>query len=410
LSFYRLQISEDLPAGLRRAAPELTWISGLRPGGGGVPIVTGRPSSAENAGEEVLVSRVPDGEIRCHFDLPRTIEDILLERYHSGMLPTLEMRLPFNYSRIPQWVKGIGLAARSGRITHSAETGFPATVPKFAADWLTELAGWAGLPASGRLALIRWPEGFRAALTITHDVDTGWLFANPDWLERICDAEENSGFFGAWYCVPCHSAGARAERAIERLRARGCEVGCHGYNHDAKWPLLKGAGFDRRLRAASAFRDRWGIKGFRSEWLWRTPRFLSAIATVFDYDSSVPTVSSLFTRMTRNGCGTCRPYLTEGNLVELPLTLPMDENRYMDGLEIGAFWERQIDLALKIIEQGGLVTISLHPQPHQAANYPTLAQVDRALRVLSAQPGVWIARPDRIAEHVRDQITRPQPT
>jgi peptidoglycan/xylan/chitin deacetylase (PgdA/CDA1 family) len=409
--FYRLQASNHLPADLRDTLPEILWFDGLRSPEtsvepGSEVILTGIPLGGEGGDGKVLLARKSNGGIDCFFDLPRTVEGILLEGYHSGLEQALEMRLPFNYSLLPQWVKGVGYLFRAGKLSHDQAIAFPSKEPKYAVDWLNELAVWSGIAGASRSRAIRWPGEFRAALTISHDVDTDWIFSNPDWLERICDMEEKHGFFGAWYCVPCNSGGKKAVRGIERLKSRGCEIGCHGYNHDAKWPFLSGGRFQERVKAAQAFRDRWQANGFRSEWLWRTPDFLSAIADVFEYDSSAPACSSSYTRLTRNGCGTCMPYRTFGDMIELPLTLPMDENRHAKGTNVDDFWEGQVDLALKLIGQGGLVMISLHPQPHQAANYATLTAVDRALQKLAAVPKVWIARPDEIAAHAREQLSK----
>jgi len=408
MSFYRLEGSDQLPFHLRRMMPNILWLdeAGL-PERGTISakiLISGYRLGDENQVPLALVVGKPEGGVDCRFDLPRAIEGTLLEKYHGGLEPALEMRLPFNYSLLPPWIKGAARFFRAGKMTHDAEIHFPSKEPQYVVDWLRGLAVWAGLSGTFRSQNVGWPGGCRAAITISHDVDTDWLFLNPDWLERFCDLEEKHGFFGAWYCVPCYSTGRKSIQGIERLKARGCEIGCHGYNHDAKWPLLTGPRFERRLEVVRAFRDRWQARGFRSEWLWRTPAFLSAIAGVFAYDSSVPTSSSSFTRMTRNGCGTCMPYQTFGGMIELPLTLPMDEARHATGVSVDAFWETQVGLAEKIVDQGGLVTISLHPQPHQAANRETLEALDRALQRLSALSKVWVARPDQIAEHVRKKI------
>ncbi|MGA2034852.1 MAG: hypothetical protein ABSG68_21590 [Thermoguttaceae bacterium] len=347
-----------------------------------------------------LVWLTESGLPQVSVDVASAMEGILLEQYHAGLEPTVEMRLPFNYSRLPPWVKGLARFVRKGSIAREPEVPFPPGAP-FVVDWLCDLARWAGVPQSRRVRSQRWPDGRQAALTISHDVDTDWLFRNPDWIDRICDMEEEHGLFGAWYCVPIYSQSRRSALGIERLIERGCEIGCHGYNHDAKWPLLSGEKFAKRLRSVQAFRDRWKARGFRSEWLWRTSDFLSVLARVFDYDSSVPTASSSFTSRSRNGCGTCYPYLTYGDLVELPLTLPMDEARRTSGLGLEAFWRRQVERASKIIERGGLVMLSLHPQPHQAANSPTLTAVKAAIRDLVSIPNLWIARPDHIVDWVR---------
>jgi peptidoglycan/xylan/chitin deacetylase (PgdA/CDA1 family) len=360
----------------------------------------GKPFSDADSAPVALASVSDAGEPQLHFDVEATIEGVLLERYHSGLEPTFEMRLPLNYSRLPGWLKQLALGFRTGALYSIPPCGFPPGDPSFVVEWLRALARWAGRSAGRRFLSCKWPDDYRAAVTITHDVDTGWIFDHPDWIERFTDLEAAHGFHGAWYCVPTYANTKAAERGIECLLARGCEIGCHGYNHDAKWALMEGPALGRRLAAVRAFAERWRIRGFRSEWLWRPPHFLEAIAEVFDYDTSVPNVYSGFTRFTRNGCGACIPYRTHGDLVELPLTLPMDEERRREGLDVQKFWLRQIDRAEAIIERGGMVVLTLHPQPHQAANEESLAALEAALHWLGSQSDLWIARPDEIVDWV----------
>jgi peptidoglycan/xylan/chitin deacetylase (PgdA/CDA1 family) len=408
MAFFRLEGGTALPHELANSMPKILGIpdDALVPESRDI-----KPSDALRgvalggaAKQTVSLAATCDGTRRLFFDLAATIEWILLEEYHTGLEPTAEMRLPFNYSRVPSWLKGLARAFRTKSLTREPDICFPPDDPPFVVEWLRQLGRWAGIGESSRLNTIRWPNDCRAAVAISHDVDTDWLFRHPDWLKRLVDVEGEYGLRGAWYCVPKHSQGRSAEEAIGRLIDSGCEVGCHGYNHDAKWPLLTGEAFASRVEAVRRFRDRWNLRGFRSEWLWRTPNFLTTLAGVFDYDSSIPTVSTRFTSHSRNGCGTCHPFQTYGGLIELPLTLPMDEERHFSGHGLDEFWRRQVARACAVVEQGGLVMISLHPQPHQAANPATLAAVSAALKEIVSIPNLWLARPDEIADWSRNWL------
>jgi peptidoglycan/xylan/chitin deacetylase (PgdA/CDA1 family) len=429
MSFFRLEAGDALPPELARDMPEILCVppealqaplSDHRPNGSvlkaslsGTPInpvlINGTRLNGAPAASISLVTSA-DGDVpRASFDIAGTIDSILLEQYHSGLEPTAEMRLPFNYSLLPPWVKGVARSLRKGELGREPEIAFPSGDPAFVVDWLGELADWTNSPRSPRTKRIEWPHGHRAAVTISHDVDTDWVFRNPEWLERIVDVEAEHGLYGAWFCVPAYSQSRASARGIERLIERGCEVGCHGYNHDAKWPLLNGRKFAQRVEVVKKFRDRWGLRGCRSEWLWRTPAFLSVVGELFEYDSSVPTVSPQFTSHSRNGCGTCFPYVTYGGLMELPLTVPMDEARHLGGLGLEDFWRRQVERASQIIERGGMVMLSLHPQPHQAANSATLAAVGRALKEIVSMPNLWLARPQEIAAWAGKSLTSAEP-
>ena len=409
MSFFRLEAGDALPQHLRRHLPEMLYVppQAMReslPTHSQSECLRGTPIGGDRSTSILLADLDQAGAPRLAFDVARTIDALLLEEYHPGLEPTVEMRLPFNYSLLPPWVKGMARLVRNGQLSREPAIPFPTTEPACVVEWLRELAAWGNAPQSSRCSRIEWPNGHQAAVAISHDVDTDWVFRHPDWLERFVAAEAEHGLTGGWYCVPAWSQSRQSERGIQRLIDLGCEVGCHGYNHDAKWPLLTGSGFARRVEAVKKFRDRWGLRGFRSEWLWRTPQFLSTLAGIFDYDTSVPTVSSLFTSGSRNGCGTCLPYVTFGGMIELPLTLPMDEHRHSSGLSLDAFWHGQVERAARIVEQGGLVMLSLHPQPHQAANAPTLAAVSATLKEIASIGNLWMARPDQIADWARTSL------
>jgi hypothetical protein len=393
--FYRLDATDLLPQHLRKHMPEVLWVPApalshtrLQ----GPPALTGWPLNG--ADPVPLVVAQENGTLRSPVHLSSVIEGVRLERYHTGLNTTLEMRLPFNYSKVPNWVKGAARSVLSGRQSATPEVPFPPAGPVFVVEWLSLLAQETGQHLV--TAQPRWPAGARACAMISHDVDTHWLFDHPDWMERICDLEEQYNFFGVWFCVPEYSRSRAADKALQRLIDRGCEIGVHGYNHDAKWPLLKSKEFDNRLSAVRRFAAEWGAKGFRSEWLFRTPGFLSALSSVFKYDSSVPSSVTFLTSDTANGCSSCLPYRTHGGLIELPLSLPMDEHRHTSGLSLHAFWKRQTELAQAIVGHGGLIVLSLHPQPHQAANAETLAEVASTLKAISSLPDLWIARPEEI--------------
>ena len=405
-AFYMIQGGDGLPDELRRDLPETIWLPEPPSGDpAGELVLTCRPLSGGPAAP--LLSRGPGGAWRLHFSVAETIEGVLLERYHGGLIPSIEMKLPFNYSLVPNWIKALARVVLSGRAAAKPDIAFPPETPGYAVEWLRSLARIAHAPADSLLQAQTWPDGKRAAAIITHDVDTDWLFRNPQWLERICDLEERHGFFGAWYSVPCYSQSAVSERGLRQLRERKCEIGAHGFNHDAKLPLTAEPEFERRMAILGQFARRWEIRGFRSEWLYRTPPFLTALAGMFEYDSSVPSHLSILTTETANGCSSCFPYRTHGGLLELPLSLPMDEARHGMGLSPEAFWNAQMPAIERIVELGGLVVLSVHPQSHQFANEASLRAIEPVLRAISEDSRIWIARPDEVAAWSRQGVAVP---
>jgi peptidoglycan/xylan/chitin deacetylase (PgdA/CDA1 family) len=397
--FYRTEASEWLPGELRRFMPDILWLPEPPAGdSAGTVALAATPIEGGCGAAKPLVSRDPSGNWSVHFPIAAAIEGILLERYHGGLLPTIEMKLPFNYSRFPNWIKSVARWMLSSRSAALPSLLFPPESPLYVVEWLRILARITAQPADSLGPTHGWPSGKRAAAVITHDVDTDWVFRNPKWLETICDLEERHGFFGAWYCVPWYSRSTAAERGMCRLQERKCEIGAHGFNHDARFPFVEEREFLRRMDALRQFAAQWNIKGFRSEWLYRTPRFLAALAGDFVYDSSVPSSLAMLTAKTANGCGSCLPYLTHGGLLELPLSLPMDEARHGMGLSPDEFWRKQCAAVQRVVELGGLAVVSVHPQSHQFANQESIRAIEPLLRSISADSSIWIARPDEIAD------------
>ena len=110
LIFYRLEASSALPEKLRANMPAIIWIAPgtiiSHPSDNSTTVLQGFPVTPSNSQNNILISLDNDGKPHAYFDIADTIEDILLERYHSGLQPTIEMQLPFNYSRLPAWIKG----------------------------------------------------------------------------------------------------------------------------------------------------------------------------------------------------------------------------------------------------------------------------------------------------------------
>lgn len=405
--FYELRHTDLLPPELRTDIPPILWLpsddcfSGLRIHGRAAI----RAKRLAGSGPEWvdLVTIDDRGRPRANFALAKAIDAILLEQYRDSLEPHIAMRMPFNYSRLPNRVKRLGVITLRSTLNRSIEVSFPSGDPAFVVEWLRDLRNWCGIEGAANRLWRGWPDGGRAAAAISHDVDTDWLFRHEEWIERLCDLEEKHGFRGVWFCTPRYARSRAAKKGIQRLLDRGCEIGCHGYNHDGKLPFVSGPRWDRRISEIKDFVDTWRIEGFRSEWLWRSPNFLEEMSALFKYDSSVPNVSSMLTRRTRNGCGTCLPYKTYGNLLELPLTLPQDTDRVLERESLSQFWRRQEARAERIASRGGLVMLSLHPQPHQSASHAALKPLESCLARIAAIDGLRRARPDRIAHWVKKQ-------
>jgi NMD protein affecting ribosome stability and mRNA decay len=75
----------------------------------------------------------------------------------------------------------------------------------------------------------------------------------------------------------------------------------------------------------------------------------------------------------------------------------MDEARHGMGLSPEAFWKKQFATVERVVELGGLIVLSVHPQSHQFANEESVQAIEPLLRSIAADSSIWIARPDEIA-------------
>ncbi|MFP8877952.1 MAG: hypothetical protein VCE43_00020 [Myxococcota bacterium] len=373
-----------------------------------LPGLTGaEPAGAEDA--SVILSYLDDrgdwrplctvehSVVHWRLDPLLWIQAILSEEYVVRWTRPLVSRVPLvNYARAPQRLKGALQrgAQPDGAGTRACEVDFPQLPLDDFVDLLRRLCAalcWGQQPEICDL----WPEGRRAAVTITHDVDTGWIFLrrNHGQFRQILDAETSLGFRGGWFIPAAFYHRGRHGAAVRELVQAGHELGSHGWNHDAKLRYQSARRQRRRLgRIAGRFAPRC-VEGMRTPWYSRCSQLFEQLASHFRYDSSVPNASGIFSTGSNSGCCTVFPYRAVDGLVELPLTLPPDD---VVDPAAGYALERQATDA--IVERGGVVVVILHPQPHQSANPEGIAHFTSFLRWLQSTHGqqLWSATPAEI--------------
>jgi hypothetical protein len=253
-------------------------------------------------------------------------------------------------------------------------------------EWLFQtVAELAGGPVPW---LDLWPGGHSWALVLTHDVDTAAGLAN---LEVLRDIEREAGHPSSWNFVPLRYA--TPDAVIDSLKAEGCEVGVHGLLHDgrdlASLRLLR-----RRLPAMREYARRWGAVGFRSPATQRTWDWMPLLG--FEYDTSYHDTAPYEPRP--GGSCSYLPYFvgnpgTAGDMVELPITLPMDHTvfqilQYPDA----TVW---LDKATHVRDRGGMALVLTHPDyvddPRVADGYRELLEAYRD------DPTAWRALPREVA-------------
>jgi len=237
-----------------------------------------------------------------------------------------------------------------------------------------------------------WPKG-KFAVCLTHDCDSKSSFKN---IEKIREIEKKYGFNSSWNVL---SKKYKIDyNKLKQLEDDGCEIGVHGYSHDASLAFLPRKEIERRINYSIAKLNRFDIKGFRSPQLKRNRKFLNILSNYFLYDSSVPNSEYKSSLALRTGSCTVFPFFI-GNMVEIPLTMPQDftliYTMKLSKNKIIKIWKEKIDL---IRELNGLVCFNTHPDNHLIGNNKYLEIYEEILKYLSKFEDSWNVLPSEIAE------------
>jgi peptidoglycan/xylan/chitin deacetylase (PgdA/CDA1 family) len=340
-------------------APErLGWVEGLR---------VSLPDSLAAA----LAPFLHGGRLRLDADAEFADVSERL-RLHAAFTerPPASSRLPVSYQRVPMRVRTLAgrLVGALERMRASSWARFPRWPIDLSADFAADLAGAAP------------PRRARTAVCLSHDLDT------PEGLRNLVaaflDVEEAVGARSTGYVVPC--SWPIDHGLLGEVRARGHEVGVHGYDHSNRTPFCEAGERRRRIEAARELVERYAVTGYRAPSLVRTRALLADLAPLYRYDSSIPTSGGRFP-VPNNGCATARPFRIDG-LLEIPLTLPRDGSlRFLGhGPEaILATWKR---CAETVRRSGGVVSLLTHCEARFSGNAPMLDVYRRFLEHL-AQDG-----------------------
>jgi peptidoglycan/xylan/chitin deacetylase (PgdA/CDA1 family) len=326
-----------------------------------------------------------DGSIYLPFDPDACAHTLLAELYlgeNGGALRSLVRRGYYNVKPLlPRQVQ-LFLRRRYRAVQDRAEfPGWPAE-PALADlyAYVLRLAH----DVVGPLPRIEpWPDGFRWAVVLTHDVERATGYGS---LHHVADVERRLGFRSAWFFVP--ERDYRVDDVVlGDLRADGFEIGLHGLRHDGR--DLEPKLFERRLDAMRRYAAAWGASGFRAPATHRSWGLMPRLGV--DYDSSYSDVA----RYEPQPGGSCSlwPFFI-GDLVELPITVPMDHTVFeLLGEVDESLW---IQKASWLRERGGMALLLTHPdyldEPERLAAY------ERFLEWVSSDPTCWRALPSEASD------------
>jgi peptidoglycan/xylan/chitin deacetylase (PgdA/CDA1 family) len=227
-----------------------------------------------------------------------------------------------------------------------------------------------------------WPENARCCIVLTHDVE-GPLGLSR--MERMADLEERYGFLSSWNLPLAQFPIDWA--TVERIRARGFEIGAHGLSHDGKLFRSK-TDFAKLEPLLERLASEHSLHGFRAP---STLRRAECIATMpFEYDSSFADTDPYEPQPG----GTCSIFPFHlGGLIELPYTLPQDHTLiyllHRDPLHV--WWPK----AQWIAGAGGMILSLTHPDYIGAGEH--LQRYEELLKRLCDLPESWRALPSEVA-------------
>jgi hypothetical protein len=244
---------------------------------------------------------------------------------------------------------------------------------------LARVADAAGAPVP---YLAPWPDGRAWALVLTHDVEHA---AGRDAIERVRAVEAALGLRSSWNLVP--ERYEVPDELVAHLWSAGCEVGVHGLRHDGR-DLASLRTLRRRLPEMRRWAERWGAVGFRSPATHRVWEWMPLLG--FAYDSSSPDTDPY--EPVPGGCCSWLPFFN-GDLVELPITLPQDHTLFVLLRGDETPW---LTKAAALRARGGMALVITHPD--YLLDDGPLEGYRRYLLAFAGDPTAWHALPHEVAD------------
>jgi hypothetical protein len=235
-----------------------------------------------------------------------------------------------------------------------------------------------------------WPRGARAAVILTHDVESDAGLRNA---VRIADLEQARGLRSSFNIVA--SEYPIDWGIVEELRERGFELGVHGVFHDRSL-FSSRQEFDRQRPALRDMAERVGADGFRSPATHRVNPWLGELPVA--YDCTVP-MSDPYEPQP-GGCCSPWPFFI-GPVVELPYTIPQDHTTFtLLRQSTVDLWLQQLE---RIVDSAGLAQCVSHPDPGYLGDRDKESLYVEFLDAVAERDDVWRPLPCEVAAWWRER-------
>jgi peptidoglycan/xylan/chitin deacetylase (PgdA/CDA1 family) len=251
---------------------------------------------------------------------------------------------------------------------------------------MTELLRW--IPGQELYIKPFWPQGCRAALVLTHDIESN---SGQAFVRKVVDLEEALGLRSSFNFVP---EGYPVDMGlVDELKRRGFEIGVHGLTHDGKL-FSSRKKFERCAVRINEYLKDLGAVGFRAPLTIRNPEWMQALdieydLSFFDTDPFEPIPG---------GTMSIWPFFI-GHFVELPYTLVQDYTLTAILRENSPrIWLEKADFVWKY---HGMALINTHPDYlKNKANWDIYAAFLQAMKGCN---GYWNALPRDVARWWRER-------
>lgn len=364
-------------------------------------------SDRQNGSMEDVLDLVQMGDNGCHlpFDPDEVIDNLRLERYLSGMVSSGSESATNDIIRSAYYrvrpLLSVSIRKHLQRVALRGwdQRPFPKWPVDQTVDSILEKLFVFALQASSAKAIPFiwfWPDGSRAAATMTHDVETS---RGRDSCVALMDLNDSFGVKSSFQFVP-EQRYAIPQRLFRLIRERGFEINVHDLNHDGLL-FRDHQEFLRRAAKINRYVREFDAAGYRSGALYRNPDWYDAFE--FSYDMSFPNVAHLDPQS--GGCCTTKPYFI-GKILELPVTAAQDYTLFHILEQYSSeLWKKQVEL---ISGKHGMANFVVHPDYVMDARPRKIyAELLEHLSDLRRDAKMWIALPREIDAwwRARNQMT-----
>ena len=199
----------------------------------------------------------------------------------------------------------------------------------------------------------------KGVVAITHDVDSEEGLKS---ISGVLDIERYLDIPATYFIVG--NCFKKNIGILEMLVNTGNELGLHGYNHSGEWTVKGKKHFLDGWDEIKQIAEDMDVRGFRSPYLSRSRRGMKILEDFFCYDSSISDTSKLSPGLNIDGCASIYPYYITNNLIEIPITLPLDSSLIFLGFSPQKMVGLRKKKLYRILNQGGIAVLLTHTEKH----------------------------------------------